>query len=72
MSLAPLLTQEERPAVRHGGVGKGVTEGIFLAKTFFFTVLTLLMKRIARMDLADGFSAASGEVQGDSTQLIKF
>lgn len=68
---------EPRPIVNSGGAAGGgaqqgrkrVTEGIFLAKIFFFTVLTLLMKRIARMDSAGGFSAASAEVQGDSTQL---
>lgn len=69
--------REPLPIVNSGGAAGGgaqrgrkrVTEGIFLAKIFFFTVLTLLMKRIARMDLAGGFSAASAEVQSDSTQL---
>lgn len=71
--------REPRPIVNSGGAAggearrgrKGGNRRDFLGQDFFFTVLTLLMKRIARMDLADGFSAASGEVQGDSTQLIK-
>lgn len=42
----------------------------FLGQDFFFTVLTLLMKRIARMDLADGLAWPPGKVQGDSAQLI--
>lgn len=72
--------REPRPIVNSGGATDGggqrgrkrVAEGIFLAKIFFFTVLTLLMKRIARMDLADGFSTASGLVQDNSARLIKF
>lgn len=72
--------REPRPIVNSGeaaggGVRRDSEEGNrrdFLGQDFFFTVLTLLMKRIARMDLADGFSAASREVQDDSTQLTKF
>lgn len=72
--------REPRPIVNSGGATddggqrdrKRVAEGIFLAKIFFFTVLTLLMKRIARMDLTDGFSTTSGLVQDNSARLIKF
>lgn len=71
--------REPRPIVNLGGAAGGgaqrgrkrVAEGIFLAKIFFFTVLTLLMKRIARMDLTDGFSAVFSRVQGVSIRLIK-
>lgn len=53
--------REPRPIVNSGGAAgsgdrKRVAEGIFLARISFFTVLTLLMKRIAWTDLADGFS----------------
>lgn len=53
--------REPRPIVNSGGAAgsRGSEEGSrrdFLGQDFFFTVLTLLMKRIAWMDLADGFS----------------
>lgn len=63
--------REPRPIVNSGRVVGGgawrgqkrVTEGIFLAK-IFFTVLTLLTKRIASMDLAQSLGKSRERIGG--------